>query len=66
MTRPDPIAAAAESLAEAELGIRRGTVEEAARRAYTPTGPPLEELERRIREVRANDAARTVTKRRSA
>lgn len=57
MTGPSPaaIAAAGMCLAEAELGIRRGTVREAAERAYTPSGPPLEELERQIRAIRAAD-----------
>jgi hypothetical protein len=49
------IKAAAPILAEAEMALREGTVEEAARRAYTPTGPSIPELERRIREIRARD-----------
>ena len=57
MTTPTPqaIAAAGLCLAEAELGIRRGTVHEAALRALRPGGPPLEELEARIAELRAAD-----------
>lgn len=61
MTRAQAIAAAAECIAEAELAIHRGTVEEAARRAYTPTGPSIEVLEQRIREVRT-EAARPRTR----
>jgi len=56
VTREAAIAAAGRDLAEAYLLLDELPVEEAARRAYTPTGPPLEELEARIR---ARRAART-------
>lgn len=34
------------------LGLDGKSVEDAARAAYTPTGPPVEELEKRIRQRR--------------
>lgn len=46
------IAAAARILSGAYrtmLGLDGTTVEDAARAAYTPTGPPVEEIEERIR-----------------
>lgn len=52
---PEQITAAGQALAEAELGIRRGTVTEAARRALRPGGPPLDVLEQRIAAIRAAD-----------
>lgn len=55
----DPINAAAPALStgyRTMLGFDGSTVEEAARAAYTPTGPPIAELERRIRERRERPA----------
>lgn len=49
------IAAAARILSRAYrtmLGFDGTSVEDAARAAYTPTGPPVEEIEERIRERR--------------
>jgi hypothetical protein len=48
---------AADVLVEAELALREGTVEEAARRAYTPTGPSLADLVERIQAIRDADRA---------
>lgn len=52
-TRSEAIAAAGQCIAQAY--VLRDTLppEEAARLAYTPTGPPLAELEARIRAKRA-------------
>lgn len=58
-TRAEAIAAAGRDLAEAYVLLEELPVEEAARRAFTPTGPSLEVLEQRIRARRAQqrDAA---------
>ena len=58
-TRAEAIAAAGRDLAEAYVLLDELPVEEAARRAFTPTGPSLEVLEQRIRARRARqrDAA---------
>lgn len=48
-TRAEALAAAAVCFAEARELRDSLPVEEAARIAYTPTGPSIEELERRIR-----------------
>ncbi|MGC0143185.1 hypothetical protein [Pseudactinotalea sp. Z1732] len=59
-SREQAIKAAGQAFAEAYQLLDELPVEEAARRAYTPTGPPLAELEARIRARRAkrhNDAA---------
>lgn len=53
VTRASAIAAAGRDLAEAYHLLDELPVEEAARRAYTPTGPSLEVLEDRIRARRA-------------
>jgi hypothetical protein len=54
ITRDEAIAQAGAALAVGwELLDGGVSVNEAARMAYTPTGPPVEELERRIREHRA-------------
>ncbi|MFD6030512.1 hypothetical protein ACFWE5_07335 [Cellulosimicrobium funkei] len=47
-TREQCIAAAGRTLAVAYQQLDELPVAEAARRAYTPTGPSLDELERRI------------------
>lgn len=55
MTRNECIQAAAAPLALAyvtALGLDGTSVEEAAKAAYTPTGPGLDEIERRIRAMR--------------
>lgn len=52
MTRAQAIAAAGRTFAEARRIRDSLPVEEAARRAYTPTGPPIPELERMIRAQR--------------
>lgn len=52
-TRAQAIAAAGRDIAEAYLLLEELPVEEAARRTFTPTGPPLEDLEARIRARRA-------------
>ena len=51
-TRQECIAAAGAALAEACRERATLPAAEAARRAYTPTGPPFEELERRIAALR--------------
>jgi len=51
-TREEAIKSAAEPLADAYvimLGLDGTSVEDAARAAWTPTGPPLHELEAGIR-----------------
>lgn len=59
-TRAEAITAAADCFAR---GLRTAygqdgtTVEEAARLAYTPTGPSIPELEARIRALRGIDTA---------
>ena len=60
MTRPDAITAAGHALADAYLtltGQDGSTVEEAARAAWTPTGPPLPDLIARIADRRGYPAA---------
>lgn len=52
-SREDAIRAAGRDLAEAYQLLEELPVEEAARRAFTPTGPPLHVLEARIRARRA-------------
>lgn len=47
--RDKAIAAAAAVLVEADQLAASMPPEQAARRAWTPTGPPVEELEARIR-----------------
>lgn len=56
-SREDAIRAAGRDLAEAYTLLEELPVEEAARRAFTPTGPPLHVLEARIRARRARRAA---------
>jgi guanylate kinase len=69
-TRQEAIAAAGRVVAEDHLAQAARTVEEAARAAYTPTGPSIEELERRIRARRENtqtaQTRRAATRRASA
>lgn len=58
-SRDDAIRAAGRDIAEAYHLLDELPVEEAARRAFTPTGPPLHVLEARIRARRARrDAGR--------
>lgn len=52
VTRAAAIAAAGAALAEARRVRDSLSVEEAARQAYTPTGPSIPELERMIRAQR--------------
>lgn len=47
-TYEQAIARAAKPLAEAFVRIQEGTAREAAERAYTPSGPSVDELEDRI------------------
>ncbi|WP_159622709.1 hypothetical protein [Ruania rhizosphaerae] len=54
-TRQEAIRAAGAAIAEAYAQLDELPVEEAARAAYTPTGPPLAELEQRIRARRGLD-----------
>ena len=49
MTGPYPPIGEGEALAQAYINLETLPVEEAARRAYTPTGPSIEELEQAIR-----------------
>jgi hypothetical protein len=56
-TRERAVADAAACIAEAELLLHSGTVADAARRAYTPTGPSLPELEAQIRTLRTQTPA---------
>lgn len=56
-TRAQAIETAAQAFAEGRALRDSLTVEEAARRAYTPTGPSLAELEERIRAQRAEARA---------
>lgn len=59
-SREDAIRAAGRDLAEAYQLLEELPVEEAARRAFTPTGPPLHVLVDRIRARRARrDVARS-------
>lgn len=51
-TREQAIDQAAQVIAQARASQAERTVEEAARAAYTPSGPPLHELEDRIRRRR--------------
>ena len=60
MTRDQAITAAGECIADGYrtlLGLDGTSVEDAARAAWTPTGPPLHELIDRIREHRRRTAA---------
>lgn len=52
VSRASAIAAAGAALSEARRVRDSLPVEEAARRAYTPTGPSIPELERMIRAQR--------------
>ena len=59
-TRDQAVASAGECIATATrtaLGLDGTSVEEAARLAWTPTGPPLDVLIDRIRERRKQAAA---------
>lgn len=59
-TRDQAVASAGECIAAATrtaLGLDGTSVEEAARLAWTPTGPPLDVLIDRIRERRKQVAA---------
>lgn len=51
-TREEAIKTAGEALAERYRAMFDGTPREAAERAYTPTGPPVEEIERQIIQIR--------------
>ena len=53
--RTQAIEKAAQTLVAGRAFMATLSVEEAARRAFTPTGPPLEELERRIRHRRESE-----------
>lgn len=60
MTRAQAITAAGHALADAYqtlTGLDGSTVEQAARAAWTPTGPPLDELITRISHRRGLTAA---------
>lgn len=54
---PEAIRAAAQCFAEAYRLLDTLPVEEAARRAWTPTGPSIPELEARIRGRRATQSS---------
>lgn len=56
-TRAEAIEAAGQILAAGRRAQAQLSVADAARAAYTPTGPPLAELERRIAAERAGGAA---------
>lgn len=56
-TRDDAIRAAGEVLAMARAELADLPPREAAERAWTPTGPSLDELEQRIRAMRTVAAA---------
>ena len=56
-TRDEAVQTAAKALAQGVRLIYEGTPREAAERAYTPGGPPVEELEARIRAHRAGRTA---------
>lgn len=56
VTREEAIAAAGQILAAGLAAQAALSIEEAARAAYTPTGPPIEELQARIRAQRATQA----------
>jgi len=58
VTRGEAIAEAARILAEIDAQAARMTVDEAARAAYVPGGPPVDELAARIRARRAQAAPR--------
>jgi hypothetical protein len=58
-TREQAVAAAGEQWAEALLLRDSLPVSEAARLAYTPTGPSIEELEAEIRAQRAHRVVRS-------
>lgn len=55
-TKAEALAAAAVCFAEGRRVRDSLPVAEAARRAFTPSGPPLDELERRIRALRVPTA----------
>lgn len=57
VTREQAVREAGEVLAEAYRLLVELPVEEAARRAYTPTGPSLAELKARIRARRPGDGS---------
>lgn len=57
VTREEAIEEAGRVLAAGRAAQSLLSVEDAARAAYTPTGPPLEELVARIRAQRAAAAA---------
>lgn len=52
-TRDEAIQTAAKAFAQGVRLLYEGTPREAAERAYNPGGPPVEELEARIRAHRA-------------
>lgn len=56
-TKTEALAAAAACFAEGRRQRDSLPVPEAARRAFTPGGPPLVELERRIRALRTQAVA---------
>jgi hypothetical protein len=56
-TRERAVADAGACIAEAELLLHSGTVADAARRAYTPTGPSLADLEAQILTLRTQTPA---------
>lgn len=56
-SKAEAIAAAATCFAEGRRQRDSLPVAEAARRAFTPGGPPLAELERRIRALRTQAVA---------
>lgn len=58
MTRADAVKAAAAVLVEADLLSASVPPAEAARRAYTPTGPAMPVLEARIKDRRGSDSPR--------
>lgn len=53
VTREEAVQAAGQVVAAGVRAQAAMSVEDAARAAYTPTGPPLPELEARIRAQRA-------------
>lgn len=57
VTRAQAIERSAMAVIAGRAFLATLSVEEAARRAFTPTGPPIEELERRIRARRQTEEA---------
>lgn len=60
MTRAEAVASASDPLTEAYstlVGLDGSSVEQAARAAWTPTGPSLDELIARIHARRAHELA---------